>query len=80
MTEQYDLYPCDLCGDDDYAELKAVSHLTRDPLHVCKSCGLVQVIRRRSERDMVWEKDDLRRVASSFTGRAKDSADQLSNY
>ncbi len=38
------LYPCDLCGSDDLAEIACAPHYTAGrPVHVCRGCGFVQV-------------------------------------
>ena len=50
MTEEnYIVHYCDLCNEDDAAEIKVARHYTNDqPLHVCKNCGFVYVRLRRS--------------------------------
>lgn len=59
MADDFTDYPCDLCGGADFAELEAAARHSRDPIHICKACGFVQVIRRRSEEAIGtdWDQD-----------------------
>jgi Methyltransferase domain len=59
-TDEYTCFPCELCGAADFAEIREARFYTADqPIHVCKSCGFVQVIRRRSPERIaeVWAKE-----------------------
>jgi SAM-dependent methyltransferase len=60
MADNYKLFPCELCAGTDFAEIPEARSYTADqPLHVCKNCGFVQVIRRRSAERIaeVWAKE-----------------------
>jgi SAM-dependent methyltransferase len=60
MNDVYTTYPCELCGGKDFAEiLEARVYTNNQPLHVCKQCGFVQVIARRSPERIaeVWSKE-----------------------
>jgi 2-polyprenyl-3-methyl-5-hydroxy-6-metoxy-1,4-benzoquinol methylase len=47
--DEYREHPCDLCGANDPVELPHSREYTNgQPVHVCRSCGFVYVIRRRS--------------------------------
>lgn len=47
------IFPCDLCGADDAAEIPSAPHYTRgQPIHVCRRCGFVYVRQRRSAADI----------------------------
>jgi SAM-dependent methyltransferase len=47
-NDDYKLFPCELCASTEFAEIPEARIYTDDqPLHVCKNCGFVQVIRRR---------------------------------
>lgn len=59
-TNEYREYPCELCGGVDFAEIPEARLYTADqPLHVCKDCGFVQVIRRRTPERIadIWAKE-----------------------
>jgi 2-polyprenyl-3-methyl-5-hydroxy-6-metoxy-1,4-benzoquinol methylase len=48
-SEGLTLYPCDLCGSTDLAEVPSSKHYSGGwPIHVCRGCGFVQVAWRRS--------------------------------
>ena len=48
-----ELYPCDLCGSDDLAEIAcAPTYMAGRPLHVCNSCGMVQVAFRKTPEEV----------------------------
>lgn len=50
MTKETDTFNCDLCNASDSAEIEeARTYTGGQPLHVCKSCGLVYAKERRSE-------------------------------
>lgn len=60
-SSEYLLFPCELCGSEDFAEIAEAKLYTADqPVHVCKGCGFVQVINRRPPEAVakVWA-DDL---------------------
>jgi hypothetical protein len=47
--DDYREHVCDLCGGNDPVELPHSRHYTKgQPVHVCRSCGFVYVVRRRS--------------------------------
>ena len=55
--DEYRDHVCDLCGANDPVELPHSRHYTNDqPIHVCRACGFVYVIRRRSAERIaeVW--------------------------
>ena len=59
-----ELYPCDLCGSDDLAEITcAPTYMAGRPLHVCNSCGMVQVAFRKTPEEVktAWA-DEMYRV------------------
>jgi len=65
----YNVFPCDLCGTDDPAEIVVARRYTNDqPLHVCKNCGFVYVRERRSAQDIAdsWTNEIYQ---SSYTAR-----------
>ena len=65
----YNVFPCDLCGMDDPAEIEVARCYTNDqPLHVCKNCGFVYVRERRSAQDIAdsWTNEIYQ---SSYTAR-----------
>lgn len=65
----YNVFPCDLCGMDDPAEIEVARRYTNDqPLHVCKNCGFVYVRERRSAQDIAdsWTNEIYQ---SSYTAR-----------
>jgi len=45
---EYTHHVCDVCGADDPAEIEVARHYMTGPLHVCKSCGHVYIIERRT--------------------------------
>lgn len=58
--DEYREHPCDLCGADDPVELPHCREYTAgQPIHVCRACGFVYVIRRRSAERIaeVWSKE-----------------------
>jgi len=68
-SDEYRLFPCELCGGKQFVEIPEARIYTADqPIHVCKDCGLVQVIRRRSPERIaqVWA-DDL--FKTNYTAR-----------
>jgi len=55
--DQYREFPCDICGADDPVELPHSRDYTNDqPVHICRRCGFVYVVRRRSAERIaeVW--------------------------
>lgn len=49
QCEKYHVFPCDVCGADNPAEIQCAGEYTGgQPLHVCKECGFVYVRTRRS--------------------------------
>ena len=59
-TDDYKLFPCELCASTEFAEIPEARLYTGDqPLHVCKNCGFVQIIRRRSAARIaeIWAKE-----------------------
>lgn len=59
-TDEYQLFPCELCNSNDFAEIPELRQYTAgQPIHVCKNCGFVQVIRRRAPERIaeVWAKE-----------------------
>jgi 2-polyprenyl-3-methyl-5-hydroxy-6-metoxy-1,4-benzoquinol methylase len=49
MNDDYKLFACELCDHDEFAEIEELRLYTNgQQVHVCKNCGFVQVIRRRS--------------------------------
>jgi SAM-dependent methyltransferase len=61
MTQDdYREHPCDLCGANDPIELpRAREYTAGEPVHVCRRCGFVYVIRRRSAERIaaVWSQE-----------------------
>jgi 2-polyprenyl-3-methyl-5-hydroxy-6-metoxy-1,4-benzoquinol methylase len=58
--DEYRLFPCELCSSDDFIEIPELrEHTGGQPIHVCKYCGFVQVIRRRGPERIaeVWAKE-----------------------
>lgn len=50
-TENYEEFPCDVCGTEDAIEVPHVREYTKDqPIHICKGCSFVYVKRRRSAK------------------------------
>jgi hypothetical protein len=59
-TDDYQDYPCDLCGARDPVEVPRCREYTNDqPVHVCRNCGFVYVVRRRSAERIatVWSEE-----------------------
>jgi SAM-dependent methyltransferase len=59
-NDAYSLFNCELCSGSDFAEIPEARLYTGDqPVHLCKACGFVQVIRRRSPERIaeVWSKE-----------------------
>jgi 2-polyprenyl-3-methyl-5-hydroxy-6-metoxy-1,4-benzoquinol methylase len=59
-ADEYTSFPCELCGGGDFAEVREARFYTGDqPIHVCKGCGFVQVVRRRAPERIaeVWAKE-----------------------
>jgi 2-polyprenyl-3-methyl-5-hydroxy-6-metoxy-1,4-benzoquinol methylase len=59
-SDEYQLFPCELCNSEDFAEIPELRQYTAgQSIHVCKSCGFVQVIRRRTPERIaeVWAKE-----------------------
>jgi len=55
--EQYREFPCDICGATDPVEVPHSRGYTNDqPVHICRRCGFVYVVRRRSAERIaeVW--------------------------
>jgi SAM-dependent methyltransferase len=47
--DQYREFPCDICGGNDPVELPHSGAYTNgQPVHICRRCGFVYVVRRRS--------------------------------
>ena len=58
--DEYLDYPCDLCGAADAVEVPHCRVYTNgQPVHICRQCGFVYVIRRRSAEDIAdnWSND-----------------------
>jgi hypothetical protein len=58
--DEYREHACDLCGANDPVELPHCREYTNgQPIHVCRACGFVYVIRRRSAERIaeVWTKE-----------------------
>lgn len=57
------LYPCDLCNSDDLAEIDcAPYYMGGRPLHVCRTCGMVQAAYRKTAQEVkaAWAEDMYR--------------------
>jgi SAM-dependent methyltransferase len=57
LNDVYTSFACELCGGEDFVEIPELRlHTGGQPIHVCKGCGFVQVIRRRSPERIaqVW--------------------------
>lgn len=57
---EYEEFPCDLCGSREAVELPHSRELSNgEPIHICRSCGFVYVVRRRSAHAVadVWSMD-----------------------
>lgn len=53
-------FSCEICDSSEFSEIaEARAYTGGQPIYVCRSCGLVQVIDRRSPEDIAkaWEKD-----------------------
>ncbi len=71
-------YPCNLCGSDDLAEIAcAPTYMAGRPLHVCRSCGMVQVAHRKTPEeikaswaDEMYRADEKTRLSdTTYTAR-----------
>ncbi len=64
MTKDtFNLYPCDLCGSTELAEVPCTPHyMAGRPLHVCKDCGFVQAAYRRTPEALqkMWAEEIYR--------------------
>lgn len=59
-SNEYRLFSCELCHGNEFAEIVEAKVYTADQaVHVCKTCGFVQVIRRRPSEVIAqaWAKD-----------------------
>jgi SAM-dependent methyltransferase len=57
ISDEYREFPCDLCGTNDPIEVPHSRQYTDDqPVHICRRCGFVYVVRRRSAERIaeVW--------------------------
>jgi len=72
------LYPCDLCGGTDMAEVSSSKHYSGGwPVHVCRGCGFVQVAERRPPEaiqkawaEELYRADDAARLSNTtYTAR-----------
>lgn len=57
-------YPCDLCGSNDLADVAcAPTYMAGRPLHVCRTCGMVQVAHRKTPEEVksAWA-DEMYRI------------------
>jgi SAM-dependent methyltransferase len=69
ISDEYRLFACELCASKDFVEIPEARLYTSDqPIHVCKGCGFVQVIRRRAPERIadVWATDLFR---TEYTAR-----------
>ena len=60
MDNEYQEFPCDICGNTDAVEVPHSSEYTNDqPIHICRYCGFVYVKKRRSAEKIaeVWSHD-----------------------
>jgi 2-polyprenyl-3-methyl-5-hydroxy-6-metoxy-1,4-benzoquinol methylase len=60
VADEYQDHPCDLCDANDPVELPHCREYTAgQPVHVCRHCGFVYVIRRRSAERIaqVWSQE-----------------------
>jgi 2-polyprenyl-3-methyl-5-hydroxy-6-metoxy-1,4-benzoquinol methylase len=58
--DEFTVYPCDLCGSHDAEEVPRCRDYTGgQPVHVCRRCGFVYVMRRRSAERIarVWSEE-----------------------
>ncbi|MEQ8227233.1 MAG: class I SAM-dependent methyltransferase [Rhodospirillales bacterium] len=71
-------YPCDLCKSEDLAEIAcAPTYMAGRSLHVCKSCGMVQVAHRKTPEgiraawaDEMYRADEKTRLSdTTYTAR-----------
>ena len=61
--DEYREFPCDLCGAADPVEVPHNRYYTNDqPVHICRGCGFVYVVRRRSAARIaeVWSTEIFR--------------------
>ncbi|MEK9673578.1 MAG: class I SAM-dependent methyltransferase [Rhodospirillaceae bacterium] len=72
------LYPCELCGSEDLAEITcAPRYMAGRPLHVCRACGMVQVAFRKTPEevkaawaDEMYRADEKTRLSdTTYTAR-----------
>jgi hypothetical protein len=66
---KYEEFSCDLCGSTDAVEVPYVRFYTNnEPIHICKACGFVYVIKRRTAQSIAdsWS-DDL--YGDGYTAR-----------
>jgi 2-polyprenyl-3-methyl-5-hydroxy-6-metoxy-1,4-benzoquinol methylase len=58
-SEDYNDFPCDLCGSEDAVELPHAREITGQLIHICTTCGFVFVRRRRSAERIaeVWSEE-----------------------
>lgn len=66
---KYEEFPCDLCGSTDAIEMPFSRFYTNnEPVHICKSCGFVYVVKRRTAQSIAdsWS-DDL--YGDGYTAR-----------
>lgn len=78
MNDQtFTLYPCDLCGSADLAEIPVAPHyMDGRPLHVCRNCGFIQAAYRRTPEALqkmwaeeIYRADDARVSDKTYTAR-----------
>lgn len=63
------LFACELCGGTEFGEIAELrEHTAGQPIHVCKTCGFVQVIRRRGPERIaeIWANELYK---SEYTAR-----------
>jgi SAM-dependent methyltransferase len=57
--EDFSDYPCDICGSVDAVEVPHCREYTNgQPIHICRDCGFVYVVRRRSSGRIAQEWSD----------------------
>lgn len=59
FEEQYEEFPCDICGSAEAVEVPHAREYTNNqPIHICKGCGFVYVKSRRSAKAIAgtWSK------------------------
>jgi SAM-dependent methyltransferase len=69
VGDDYRIFACELCKGGDFVEIPQARKYTGDqPIHVCKDCGFVQVIERRTPERIadVWATDLFR---TEYTAR-----------